>query len=191
MAAKLGYDPFNELYQYEIDIAGMSPDEVGQLIWDGMEVIIPIADPFPLAKRALIRIDSLQPEDPITIVTARPKYLAELTMNWLDRHFPHHCFEVIFAKDQEKIHHLVTHGFSAFVEDRLRNANEIAEKLPIVYLVEQQYNTGRKTHPNVERVYSVWDAAQDFSRRRLYQKRGYVDETSSLYRTESQPPTAG
>jgi uncharacterized HAD superfamily protein len=88
----------------------------------------------------------------IVIITARKKEYKELTEQWLNNNFPNINFSVVYRKSKEKTAYIKGKGCLCFVEDRLRTANEAAEAGIKTYLINYEWNVGRKTHKDITRI---------------------------------------
>jgi len=91
---------------------------------------------------------------PVTFVTARNKKYSKKTKAWLKSHFPG-SWNVKHLSSAEKPEFVLKNGFDAFVEDRLRTANQAAELGILTYLMARQWNSGRVTHPAIKRQQSL------------------------------------
>jgi len=116
--------------------------------------------PYNDVKEALTLFYSYY-DRPVTIVTARDKDkegVKDATELWLKTHFPEIEFEVVYARHKDKAIYLKENKYDSFVEDRLKNANAIADVVRRVFLVDRIWNLGRDTKPSVIRVNSLRQA---------------------------------
>lgn len=109
---------------------------------------------------------------PVIFITARKPYLLSATHSWIDHHFPTLDYIVYQARSKDKIDMLLELGLDGIVEDRLRTANQVAERGLTCYLLNRSWNLGRYTHPNVIRINSlreipnerIWPVRHELSR---------------------------
>ena len=96
----------------------------------------------------------------IFFITARSKCLYDVTERWLKENFSDIEFKLIVVGDQDKIDAIKENNISIYVEDRLKNANEIADIIDRMYLINRPYNMNRYTNPKIIRVknfFEIWD----------------------------------
>jgi uncharacterized HAD superfamily protein len=93
---------------------------------------------------------------PITFLTARDTKYNKQTLNWLHKHFK---ISFILANKQsdEKLDFLKKYEYTTIIEDRLKTANLITETDNGIttYLINRQWNTGRKTNSKIIRINSL------------------------------------
>lgn len=98
--------------------------------------------------------------EPITLITARPEYIRDHTLDWLKTHFPDVRFDVIFSED--KLGPSRERNINVFIEDRFKTANDLANYMQGVYLVNRPWNENREVHWKVIRVDSFQDAIRRY-----------------------------
>lgn len=92
---------------------------------------------------------------PIRVVTARPERCRLETTMALDRYFPGVEFALVMAPGPDKHRHL--ENVDSFVEDRRRNAVEIAGRGTRVFLIDRIYNRMDPDPKNVIRVKDCYE----------------------------------
>jgi HAD superfamily hydrolase (TIGR01509 family) len=87
----------------------------------------------------------------VCAITARTGKAREDTMAWLRKNdLP--IEDVYFVKDAEKATKALELGVTAFFEDRVKNANAIAEAGIDTVLINMPSNAGKEVRPNVVRI---------------------------------------
>lgn len=145
-----------DITQYHLPpLLGVSEEE----FWDWMKrhekAIYAQAPPAKAAKKVLER---LARRYQLIYITARPQYLKDVTVQWMERHrFPYHHIDLLGS--HQKVEQAKKHGVQLFFEDRLETANAVAEELGIpVFLFQTPYNSGT-AHPLIQRV-NDWQEAE-------------------------------
>jgi len=168
---KHNYDIYDCRHTYYINVPGLSHAENQNLVYDiiinhGME-----ANPYPGAIESLINLYKTTQEN-LTFVTARdPQLVGTQTWEWLKKYLgPTIPFHVEFIPSKSKAEYLYNNKFKTFVDDRLRNVNDIAEYLDAVFLINRPWNINRETKYNVIRVDSVVDVCERY----INSKRAFV-----------------
>ena len=156
---------------YRISLPDVPEKDISTIIYKCITEYWDSIQPYPDAQEA-IKVFYAYYETPIQIVTAR-KYkdkikVLDSTLKWLKKVFPDVEFNVAFKGHKEKVDFLVENKYNIFIEDRLRNANIISEKLDTVYLINRSWNIGRLERENVIRVNSVKEAVNKITERRIY-----------------------
>lgn len=82
-------------------------------------------------------------QDKFIFVTARPKELEENTEKLIKRYLPTINFKTYHCGDGSKIQHLKENNIQYFVEDRYKNADEIAKSNIFVFLRRRPWNVNR------------------------------------------------
>jgi uncharacterized HAD superfamily protein len=92
--------------------------------------------------------------NPVVFITARPDFLITATEDWFQLNCNYIKRKIIHCRSKDKINHIKEHKIKYFVEDRLKNANNLAEHEAInnIFLVNRDWNIGRETHPKVIRI---------------------------------------
>ena len=156
-----GYDLRSDtIRKFNFTVPGSTVEETYWLIQDGVKYYTDEIQPHSGAVDSICKVYEFHKRQrPITFITARPeKYLGKETMIWLKKQFPNMWFNLHFAEDKIKS----VDGFECIVEDRLKNANDLAKYLSVVYLVNQPWNEDRETEWNVIRVNSVSEAVDKY-----------------------------
>ncbi|MEK6741915.1 MAG: hypothetical protein AABX91_00455 [Nanoarchaeota archaeon] len=95
----------------------------------------------------------------LSIVTARPDFVRETTLEWLDAHFPNIFSEIHFTSQfggngprEKKSDFCLDYNYEIIIEDIVEHANECAEKGIKVFLLNRPWNKNFSLHPLVQRV---------------------------------------
>lgn len=157
-----GHDIGDSLSQFDFPVPEYSKAEIYNMIQMGIENYTDSIKPYDGAIDAVNKIYySRDKTRPITFITSRPEsILKDETHDWLNKYFPTMRYKVIFASDKRK--YILDNETSVFVEDRLKNANDISPIVTAVYLVNRSWNIGRDHAWNVIRVDSVEEAVDKF-----------------------------
>jgi len=150
---RFGHDIQPGQNQHAIHVPGTSEEAVSKAVRDSLLSLN--APPHIWTPEALHQIHQLT-SAPIMIATARAcgkedLVLKAYTLAWCKRHIPA-PFALYFRSSREKKDLLIDLGIRYWVDDRLMAANHIAPFVQRVFLVNRQWNLGRDTMPNVERV---------------------------------------
>lgn len=111
---------------------------------------------------AVEAIGKLSQKYSVAVVTSRPDYVKERTLEWLYKHFPKEHFDGIhftgiFAgrenvrKKSEVCREL---GVEIFIDDFIHNAEDVASTGCKVLLLDKPWNREELKHPNIRRVHS-------------------------------------
>jgi uncharacterized HAD superfamily protein len=94
----------------------------------------------------------------VYIITSRPTYLREMTINWLRKH-DIYCNELYMVEDSEKHRVLKNHDIKAFIEDRFDILESVLDNYKLLeyglYVVTHPWN---KRHNN-DQIVRVDDVA--------------------------------
>lgn len=93
--------------------------------------------------------------EPVIFITARRLSLIDSTKKWLQYHFPKLEYQLYQARSKDKAELIESLGLDGIVEDRLRTANQVAERGLLCYLINRPWNVDRWTHSNVIRLNSL------------------------------------
>ncbi len=137
-------------------VAGVPFEDVCRTINDGLRH--QNVRPYPRVDKRLVKLNVM--EGPIVLVTARPETVREATLAWLARWFPSVEFELV-CDQEDKLQALKERGIRIFVEDRLKNANDLSSHMN-VYLVNRPWNMGREENWNVIRVDCASEAVDKY-----------------------------
>lgn len=116
----------------------------------------------PPIEKAVEAIGELAKKYSVIVVTSRPDYVREKTLEWLYKHFPKEhfediCFTNLFAGKGEvkrKSHVCEERGIEIFIEDFVHNAEDIASIGKKVLLFDKPWNRNAPEHPKIRRVHS-------------------------------------
>lgn len=111
----------------------------------------------PLPENILATQQLVEDGHEIHVVTARPESdeMFEATIEWFKKHGVPEADSFTFHHDKAKVaFHL---QLRRFVEDFSSNANDLAQVMSEVFLINHAYNAEDVLEPNVIRVNSVWD----------------------------------
>lgn len=149
--------------RFQIRVPDVPEKFIREIIYDVIVNCWDEIEPYPNVSTALKKF-YLYYNYPVNIVTAR-KYkqknkTKEATYSWLKKYWPDIKFNVAFKGHKEKVEYLVEQGCNIFIEDRLKNANVISDRIKKVYLVNRPWNEGRQENNNVERVDSFKEAVE-------------------------------
>lgn len=103
----------------------------------------------------------------IQIITAREPSIAVMTVTylWCTQNFTF-PFKIDFcATSEEKSEIIDLHEIDYFVDDRLKTANSLAPKLKVSYLLNRNWNKGRKIATKVKRVNTLWEMKNHMEKR--------------------------
>lgn len=107
-------------------------------------------------------IEKLKLNNDLYIITSKPENLKQVTMDWLEKHFPNTFKKTYFAskvhgdKNKRAKGEICKEiGIELFVDDSIENANNIASIGIPVLLYDAPWNQGTIS-ANINRVYS-WD----------------------------------
>jgi uncharacterized HAD superfamily protein len=118
--------------------------------------------PVDMAQEAITK---LARKHDFVIITSRPEFIKDRTLEWLEKNYPNTfqniCFTNLYlgeagAKKRTKAEVCAEYGVKVFVDDNLDNAQDVAEKGFSVLLLDKPWNQVTDLHPNITRVYS-WD----------------------------------
>ncbi len=109
-------------------------------------------------------IKRLSQDNSLVIITSRPEFIQERTLEWLERHYPkvfdHVCFTNIFrgegAVKKNKSKACEELGVDIFVDDNLDNAHDVASNGRPVLLLDAPWNRNVDLLSNITRVYD-WE----------------------------------
>ena len=144
------FDKYNPYIEGVEDIEALMYEVVGEIYSTQMDQIKPYDDAvsaIPLIAKYI---------GPITFVTARKEQWHDATLKWLQSHFKI-PFDLVHKRSFHKSQFILDEGFDAFIEDRLRTANQAAELGINTYLINRSWNIGRPVHTGVTRVRSLFD----------------------------------
>ncbi|MFA6338589.1 MAG: hypothetical protein WCW87_00810 [Candidatus Paceibacterota bacterium] len=107
-------------------------------------------------------IEILKKNHKLHIVTARPKFIAEKTQEWIDRNFPDAFEKIHFAYSVyrnpsdsfTKSEICKNIGSDVFIEDMPEYAIEASVNVPQVFLVDRLWNKNSSLPKNVKKVFS-------------------------------------
>lgn len=129
-------------------------DEIGNCLTYWWDKIMPYHRNLLALKE--IYLAGLQKE--MFIVTARAPKTEKSTLAWCDLWIdvPHMVKTVGFHTG--KLPTLMAMGIDCYVDDRYKTVQELAKgNMPYVFLLNQPWNAGRKTHMGVRRVNDLFD----------------------------------
>lgn len=115
----------------------------------------------PLAPDAKKVLHEFHDYHTLIYISARPTKHSNLTQQWFDQHgIPYHTIDLLGS--HKKIERAKQHNVHLFFEDKLDNANDLAEELNIpIILFDTPYNR-EATHKHVQRV-KTWNEAKQFA----------------------------
>ena len=147
---KRGYKFHNETYKTVImgieDCSEILQEVVDHIFYNRMYDILPCDE---YMYNTIKEIDIISD---ISIITARRQEFNDVTRQWLDKYFPDTKMELIHLSSSEKPQFIKDNGFDAFVEDRLRTANQAARLGIKTYLINRRYNMNRRTDKGITRI---------------------------------------
>jgi uncharacterized HAD superfamily protein len=152
-------DAGNERFSYHID--GVSNQRIWNTIHDVLKNYQQYAKPCIHIMYPLMWVVENQ-KKPLQIISARPDDVWDETVAWLNRYIPV-PYELYFVAPPKngrggtKNDLIISLGITHFVEDRFKNASEIAQLDAIqnVFLVNRPYNKGRRVANKVIRISHV------------------------------------
>lgn len=145
---RYGYDVDASERTFKVQVPGVEDKDIWQIF--GEAIRSGEAEPYPEAPAVLDELYRMYRE-PIFILTARQGRHALSTLEWFDKYIPCPVDVRMVDSAKEKWLNMPRH-ITHFVEDRLRTANDIANRGKDVFLVNRLWNTGRETNPYVTRV---------------------------------------
>ena len=148
---RYGHDIEPTQTTYDIKVPEISADEVTRSIRECLFRDSGAILPYPKVTEALWEICRMTAL-PISIITARDKELMTVTWNWVWRNNKRLPICLYFFPCKEKVQVMKNLKVDAWVDDRLATANEAAEGIKTVFLVNRKWNIGRPTLSNVYRV---------------------------------------
>ena len=110
---------------------------------------------------AVEAIKDLKKSHNLHIVTSKPEDLREKTLEWLEKYFPETFSKIHFANHlgngqrRSKGEIVKEHGIAVFVEDSLKNAEDVSNHGIPVLLFDSPWNQA-EVKPPITRVHS-WD----------------------------------
>ena len=121
-----------DIYVHDLYLVlGIPPDQVMELIRKTIRCDL---EPYPGAVRGLTRLCQ---RHQVTLVTARPADMMDITGKWLARrNIPHHHL----LHFQEGLKHENRHAFDVFVDDHLREAFGLVSKVPHIIIFDHPWN---------------------------------------------------
>ena len=164
IARELGYelDPtsFNQYYFRFFGVPSIK--ETSKIMEDILDILFTQRNdeiqPYDDALLVLPRLVSILNfhQEPVMFLTARKECYRKNTMEWLKKHF-HFPFMVFHAGSRKKADFLKAHGYTHFVEDRFRTANQLATAGITPFLINRRWNFGRESVRGVLRVNNFFD----------------------------------
>lgn len=148
---------FSEITQYDLSpLYGISVEQFFSWLHENEGEIYAQAS---LAEHAIDVLSKLYKQHKLYYISARSERHFQLTQHWFSQfNVPYHHIELIGSHD--KINVAKKHEIDLFFEDKLDNANDLAEELQIpVILFNTPYNQG-STHPAVKRTEHWREAEQ-------------------------------
>ena len=148
-----GYKTHNETYLFKIlginDSTDILKEIIDDIFYNKMDDIVPYSE---YLYNTMKEIDIIAD---ISIVTARREEFVDVTRTWLKKYFPDTKMNLLHLPSSEKPQFIKNNGFDAFVEDRLRTANEAARIGIKTYLVNRRWNMYRRTDKSITRIYDL------------------------------------
>jgi len=126
------------------DVIGLVNEVVDDIFFNNMDKILPYVD--------ISFMEELYNKYHIVVLTARRPVFYKNTRYWLNQHFPNTDIQLVHRRSGNKTAYLKENNIQLFVEDRLRTANESASYGIKTFLVNKQWNEGRHTHQNIQRI---------------------------------------
>ena len=146
-------------------LKGVDSDEVSDLINFTIVKYHHIMDEVQGAIDAVRWIHAVTGEAPIYL-TARAGYydlMDKAFHNWLSQeNLPKPYIYKRVESHGDKIHAVKHLGLSHYVEDRYKNAHDLAPYLTTVYLMDKTYNDRPIKARNIKRVYSWTEIVDDY-----------------------------
>ncbi len=152
-----GYDIGEEPNKYIIKVPGQEHKEVNEAIYKTLQKDMFNSYPYPGTIKALRRLYEYTENDIIFVTARHPMKVKNQTEDWLKHYLGDIPFKVYFRSSRQKSSFLKKNNYDIFVEDRLSNANSIAEVISVSFLVNRSWNMDpiRELEPNVIRVDSM------------------------------------
>ena len=107
-------------------------------------------------------IKLLSQKNILAIITARPDFIRERTLEWINKHFPNVFSDAHFTSQfggngskKKKSDFCLDNGYEVIIEDSAEYANECAERGINALLLNRPWNRNGSLHPQVQRV-SNW-----------------------------------
>ncbi|MEX0933962.1 MAG: hypothetical protein WD003_01740 [Candidatus Paceibacterota bacterium] len=120
---------------------------------------------------AVVAIDALKDTHELHIITARPSSAKEVSVRWLEKHFPNTFKSVHFTKhyynetSKSKGDICRELDISIFIDDAPHNVDDVAPVVEKVFLMHSPWNKEyTPAHTNVARVHS-WKEIREFLER--------------------------
>lgn len=112
--------------------------------------------------RTLTALKMMQAEYGLVLfLTARAiGKVEEVTHYWIKKNFEGLKYVLVCLGDQSKKQWMVDNGFDTIIEDRFKTANEINFPDGNTFLINREWNEGRKEEPHVIRVKDLLEAVE-------------------------------
>lgn len=115
----------------------------------------------PAVPGVIEALKELSQNNSLVVITSRPDYVKEVTLNWLKKNFEMSLFDQVyfanlFASDKKKrLKSEICHelGVEVLVDDHYVYAKDVAESGKKVLLFHAPWNKDEIAHPNITRVY--------------------------------------
>jgi len=166
-------DRGNVLFKYAVE--GESDQKVWNVIHEVLRNYQPFCEPVYEAMYVIHEIWHIT-HQPLTIITARPKDVERQTHEWLEANLD--CDYDLYIVDPPKNGQSPDKNVKSvlvdeleldwFVEDRFKYASQIAkecEGIERIYLLNREYNRGRRTAEKVKRVDNLFVVLSDLQER--------------------------
>ena len=166
------YDYHNPLYKTDLSRDQMTTYHIEEIIGVPREVLEQrIVDFYhsdthhhaPAVAGAIEAVKKLSEDHSLVIITSRPEFIKEHTLNWLERNFGAHFDHVYFTNlfkgsgtKKSKAEACKELGVDIFIDDHHVYAQDVAQSGKSVLLFNAPWNQSNELHPNITRV-SSWD----------------------------------
>lgn len=147
---------FDQITQYHLaPLYGITEEQFLEWFLKSEGLIYAAADPAAGAPEVL---KAWKKQHQLIFISARHVNHYQLTLDWFHKHdLPYHCIDLLGS--HRKVEKAQEHNVDLFLEDKLDNANELAEELDIpIILFDTPYNQG-SSHQRVHRVHH-WNEAR-------------------------------
>lgn len=143
-----GYNLPEEPNTFDLRIPGYSKEEISKFIDQAVLESINV-EPNLFNIKFLGKISKIFKE-PVLIITSRKRESEEVTKKWLDKFvLPYTKYEIRFTDGLISKSSLLDSDTLFFVDDFYINANDVADKVKISFLIRKKYNAGKKLKDNV------------------------------------------
>jgi hypothetical protein len=164
---KIHHNQFNFI---ELESKGLGYETFGPEIPVALAKYHHIIPPVEGSIKALERFH-FDMGEPLLFVTARePSHpVKQATYRWLDHALVGAKYEVIFVESStDKVQVLKDRGINYFVDDRYRTCHTLCEQLTMMFMFNQNWNTGRPVKvANIQRINDLMEMIDFLDHRKI------------------------